>query len=237
MSSPAEHGSAWEALHLLTEPTRRRVYLAVRDADNPSTRDDVAATTGISRRLAAFHLDLLARAGLLDTDYARPHGRTGPGAGRPAKRYRAALVDLELSLPARRYDIAARILARAVTEAPAGDTRAQALLVARDEGERIGTLRRPARRMSAQATLDAARTVLADLGYEPQHQPGGCIRLRNCPFHTVVDVAPDLVCCINDELVTGILDGLGGDRSVTASLDGSPPDCCVTVAAKRSARD
>ena len=229
MSSADDAGSTWEALHLLAEPTRRRVYLAVRAADSPATRDAVAEATGISRRLAAFHLDLLADAGLLTTDYARPPGRRGPGAGRPAKRYRAAPVDLELSLPARRYDIAARILARAVNEAPAGDTRGQALAVAREEGERIGSLRRPGGRMSVGATLDAARVVLEDLGYEPLWSDD-CLRLRNCPFHAVVDVAPDLVCGVNDELIGGVLDGLEGHARVRAALDGVPPDCCVTVA-------
>jgi predicted ArsR family transcriptional regulator len=237
MSSPSAGGTPWDALHLLAEPTRRGVYLAVRAADRPLTRDDVAAATGIGRRLAAFHLDLLADAGLLLTDYARPPGRSGPGAGRPAKRYRAAPVDIELSLPARRYDIAARILARAVNEAPAGDTRRKALDVARDEGTRIGTLRRPGGRMSKDATLDAAAQILADLGYEPQRETGDCVRLRNCPFHAVVDVAPDLVCGVNDALVGGLLEGLGGHRSVRAALDGAPPDYCVTVAERRPAAD
>src|SRR4051794_8550834 len=102
------------ALHLLAEPTRRRVYDAVRAGDGPQTRDDVATSTAINRRLAAFHLDLLADGGLLEVDYARPPGRSGPGAGRPAKRYRPAAVEIELQVPARRYDLAARILARAV---------------------------------------------------------------------------------------------------------------------------
>src|SRR3954454_2919931 len=143
------------ALHLLAEPTRRRVYDAVRAGDGPQTRDAIAGTTGINRRLAAFHLDLLADGGLLEVDYARPPGRTGPGAGRPAKRYRPAAVDVELRVPARRYDLAARILARAVTESRPGiDPQQQALHVARDEGEQIGRLRRPGGRLSATATLE-----------------------------------------------------------------------------------
>jgi predicted ArsR family transcriptional regulator len=220
----------WNALHLLAEPTRRRVYYAVRAADEPLTRDGVAAATGVGRRLAAFHLDLLADAGLLDVDYARPAGRSGPGAGRPAKRYRATDVDLEVSVPARRYDVAARILARAIDEADVGDARETAMQVARDEGERIGRLRRPGGRLSAKDTLVAATAVLADLGYEPAARDAECVRLRNCPFHAVVDVAPQLVCGVNDELVSGLLRGLGGHSSVTADLDGAPPDCCVTVA-------
>jgi predicted ArsR family transcriptional regulator len=223
--------SSQVALHLLAEPTRRRVYDAVRAGDGPQTREAVAAAAGISKGLAAFHLDLLAGGGLLDVDYARPPGRSGPGAGRPAKRYRPSEVDIELRVPARRYDLAARILARAVTESkPGDDPRQQALRVAHDEGQQIGRLRRPGGRLSAAATLDTAENVLSDLGFEPARTGERCVRLRNCPFRSVVDVAPSLVCGVNDELVTGLLDGLGGHRSVTAALDGTAPDCCVTVA-------
>src|SRR3954449_768389 len=218
------------ALHLLAEPTRRRVYDAVRAADGPQTREAIAEATGVNRRLAAFHLDLLADGGLLEVDYARPPGRSGPGAGRPAKRYRPAPVDIELRVPARRYDLAARILARAVAETTTGDdAREQAMRAAREEGEQIGRLRRPAGRLSSATTLDTAEHVLGDLGYEPARSGDRCVRLRNCPFDSVVDVAPALVCGVNDELVSGLLAGLGGHRSVTSALDGVPPDCCVTV--------
>src|SRR3954453_15206844 len=148
------------ALHLLAEPTRRRAYDAVRAADGPQTRDDVANATGINRRRVTFHLDLLADGGLLDVDYARPPRRSRPGGGRPAKRYRPAVVDIELQVPARRYDLAARILARAVAESGGGDAREHAMHAARDEGEQIGRLRRPAGRLSAAATLDSAQAVL-----------------------------------------------------------------------------
>src|SRR4051794_39943804 len=159
----------WEALQLLAEPTRRALYQACRAAGAPLTREDVASAVGVSRRLAAFHLDLLAEAGLLTVDYARPAGRSGPGAGRPAKRYAAASVDLGISVPPRRYDLVAAILARGL--ATADQTGSDALEttydVARQEGERIGRLRRSPGRMSATATTDAATEALTELGYEP----------------------------------------------------------------------
>jgi predicted ArsR family transcriptional regulator len=220
----------WDALHLLAEPTRRRIFEAVRAADLPVTREEVAAAAGVTRRLAAFHLDLLAKGGLLVVDFARPAGRSGPGAGRPAKRYRPAPVEIELSVPARRYDVAARILARAVDVSDGSDVRATAYAVAREEGERVGRLRRPRRRMSTRASLDEATVVLADLGYEPHPADASCVRLRNCPFHAVVDVATELVCGVNEGFIGGVLTGLGVPRSVSARLDGVPPDCCVTVA-------
>ena len=232
----SDWGSAnWDRVELLTEPTRRSIYDAVRAARGPMTRDEVAAATGVSRRLAAFHLDQLADGGLLSVDYARPAGRRGgPGAGRPAKRYEVRPVEVEVSLPPRRYDIAARILARAVAEPGGGSAQDRAVAIAAEEGRRLGSQSRGSqsrgrRRMSAGRTLDTTTEVLTELGYEPSRE-GGCVRLRNCPFHAVVDVAPALVCSLNDALIGGILDGMDASDSVTAVLDGVPPDCCVTVA-------
>ena len=226
----SDHDVGWERVHLLTEPTRRAVYDAVRASREPMTRDEVAAVAGISRRLAAFHLDLLAQGGLLAVDYARPAGRRGgPGAGRPSKRYRAQEVEVEVSLPPRRYDIAARVLARAVAEPGEGSPHERAVAIAAEEGQRLGGLHRSRGRMSADRTLDTTAEVLTELGYEPTRD-GGCVRLRNCPFHAVVDVAPQLVCSLNDALIGGILDGMRANDGITAALDGVPPDCCVTVA-------
>jgi predicted ArsR family transcriptional regulator len=228
-----EHDADWVRVHLLTEPTRRAIFEAVRTARAPMTRDEVASAAGVSRRLAAFHLDLLADGGLLSVDYARPADRrSGPGAGRPAKRYRVEAVELEVSLPPRRYDIAARVLARAIAEPGAGSAQERAVVIAAEEGKRLGNARRSGRPMSADRTLEATSEVLAELGYEPSRD-GSCIRLRNCPFHAVVDVAPALVCGVNDALIGGILEGMAASESVTAALDGEAPDCCVTVAKRR----
>jgi len=226
-------GASWEAMSLLAEPTRRRVYDAVRSAAEPVTREAVADATGIAVRLAAFHLDRLAEAGLVTVDYARPPGRRGPGAGRPAKRYTAAEVDLELAVPPRRYNLVARILAAAIALQPksADDS---ALEVARNEGRRAGELRRARRRPRGRHAVAAAQETLEALGYEPVEDPQSKVRLRNCPFHDVVDVAPGLICGLNQELVAGVLEGLGVDSECVARLDGAAPDCCVTVNACRN---
>lgn len=220
----------WDAMQLLAEPTRRALWQTCRRAGAPLTREELAASVGVSRRLAAFHLDLLAAGGLLTVDYARPPGRTGPGAGRPAKRYSAADVDLEVSLPPRRYDVAARVMARGLaTAAECGtDALETTFDVAHEEGERIGKLRRTPGRMSASATTEVAMDVLTDLGYEP-HRESGCVQLCNCPFDSVVEVATDVVCGLNEKFVAGVLEGLGGHRNVRAELDPAPDRCCVVV--------
>ncbi len=220
--------TGWDTVHLLSEPTRRLVYETVRRADGPLSRDDVAARTGVNRRLVSFHLDRLADAGLLDVSFARPTGRTGPGAGRPAKQFTARDADVDITIPPRRYDLAARVLAEAVDTVGAGaDVRAHALGVARAHGHRIGELRAPGGRMTSARSVALAITTLTDLGYEPERDASQ-VRLRNCPFDAVVDVAPTLVCEANLRLVDGILDGLGATE-LQARLVGPCDGCCVAV--------
>ena len=196
------------------------------------TREEVASETGINRRLTAFHLDRLSEAGLLTTDYARPEGRAGgPGAGRPAKRYSVAAVELDLSVPPRDYEFAARLLAQGIVCSP-DDAVAGSVNVARDEGERIGSLRRPAGRPSPKRDRAAVVDTLTDMGYEPAPEAAGSLRLRNCPFRTVADVAPSLVCNMNCALVSGLVEGLGLDPA-RVTLDPAPPNCCLTVSVPR----
>lgn len=107
-----DHLTELAQLCTLDEPTRRSVYQAVRRSP-PASRAQVADVVGISVSLAAFHLDTLVDAGLLRASYARPPGRGGPGAGRPAKWYRPSDVAIEVSAPPRRYDVLGAILADA----------------------------------------------------------------------------------------------------------------------------
>ena len=122
----------------LSEPMRRRLYDYVVGQAGPVGRDEAAAALGIGRPLAAFHLDRLVEGGLLDTEFHRRSGRTGPGAGRPAKFYRRALAgDVEVSLPPRRYGLAAEILADGLDRASEPETVANVLEAAREVGERL----------------------------------------------------------------------------------------------------
>lgn len=222
-------GPAWEAVELLAEPTRRALYVACRSSRTPLTREELAASVGVSRRLAAFHLDVLADAGLLTVDYARPEGRRGPGAGRPAKRYVAVPMDLGVSVPARRYDLAARVMARGLANADESAATAATFAAATQEGERLGRAHRPKGRLSAARTTDAVVGVLEDLGYEPRCDATGCVELHNCPFDAAVAEATEVVCGLNLRFITGVIDGLEGHPSVHATLEPSDDRCCVTV--------
>jgi predicted ArsR family transcriptional regulator len=199
-----------DALGVLSDPARRAAYQAVVDAGpEPVGRDEVAATLGVGRTLAAFHLDKLVAAGLLETSYARRSGRSGPGAGRPAKLYRRAAGEREVSVPPRRYLSAAELLAEAV-EAAGADAALYA--VARRRGREA-------------AAGGGIQERLAARGYEPQAEPDGTVRLRNCPFHVLAEEFPPLVCGMNLALVEGLVEGTGW----RARLDPTDGHCCVSL--------
>src|SRR5918993_4340021 len=101
-------------------PIRRALYRHVAERGVPVSRDEAAHAAGISRPLAAYHLDKLVDDGLREPRSPRRGGRRGPGAGRPAKHYVRADRQLELSLPARDYATLAELLAHAVEADPSG---------------------------------------------------------------------------------------------------------------------
>jgi predicted ArsR family transcriptional regulator len=213
----------------LEERQRRTIYLLVRGAHRPVTRDEVASGLGISRNLAAFHLERLLDAGLLVADYARPPGRGGPGSGRPAKRYVPSSAEIVIEFPARRYALGGRLLARAIDEAgpreSAGDA---ARRVAADEGRRLGA---EAARAGATADSETLIEVLSDVGYEPVVDDDGRVVLANCPFHALAESSTALVCGMNEALVQGIVDGLG-IAQLEAVLAPEEGRCCVLLAGR-----
>src|ERR1041384_1816980 len=97
------------AIAALDEPTRRRLYDHVVRRPGPVSRGEAAASRGLARQTAAFHLDRLPDESLLDVVYERRSGRAGPGAGRPAKLYRRSTTQIAVSLPDRRYELAGRL--------------------------------------------------------------------------------------------------------------------------------
>jgi len=117
MTDPTRDIDDIDAIALLDEPARRTLYEWVIRQGRPVSRDEAAAGTGVSRPLAAFHLDRLAKAGLLTTGFRRLSGKSGPGAGRPSKLYARTDRDIRVSLPERRYDIAAELMAKALEDA------------------------------------------------------------------------------------------------------------------------
>jgi predicted ArsR family transcriptional regulator len=204
-------------LAILDEPIRRQLYAHVRGSSEPVSREDAAEAVGISRSLAAYHLDKLVEQELLATSYRRPEGRRGPGAGRPAKLY-VAQGEVSVSVPPREYELAAELLAEAAETSD--EARAALDAVAARAGRRLGE--------EQEGPLEEA---LVTRGYEPFADEDGVIRLRNCPFHRLAEQHRDVVCGMNRSYLQGVLEGL--DRGdVVASLEPEPGRCCVAIRAR-----
>lgn len=208
--------TAWQAVAVLTDRARRALYDYVRRQDHPVTRDEAAEAQGISRNLAAFHLDKLVGAGLLRARYAAPADQPR-GRGRTPKVYEAGPACITLTIPERRYELIGEILAQAVAEEPT-DARSAALRLAAQRGAAA------ARQAGADRSVLA---VLTDLGFEPaaEHE---LIRLHNCPFHELAAQQTELVCGLNEAFIAGLLTGL--DRpDLRARLAPVPGACCVQI--------
>ncbi len=219
-----------EAVAALKDPVRRALYLFVSAAGREVSRDEAAKVVEVTRALAAFHLDKLVDEGLLDTAYRRVTGRSGPGAGRTSKLYRRSGRQLEVSLPARNYELAARLFARALApgheRSPLERVDEEATALGRAVGEQARVKRTP---RSREARLSTVLDVLRDHGFEP-YREGNTVYLRNCPFHSLAQENPEVVCGMNHSLLRGVLTGLRAS-GLDARLQPEPGRCCVAIAA------
>ncbi|GHE57543.1 transcriptional regulator [Streptomyces vinaceus] len=231
-----------DAIAALQDPVRRRLYEYVAAQGREVGRNEAAEAVGVARTLAAHHLDRLTESGLLESGSRRLTGRSGPGAGRPAKVYTRARAERSVSLPGRDYRTAAELLAEAAEEAGL-DVGLRA--AARRRGEVLRGSAAPC------AGLADAMDVLAARGYEPHLEGAGSgqvadgpegpegeggaaapvVRMRNCPFHAVAERFPPLVCGMNLALLEGLL---GADGPVRARMDARPGECCVVVEASKN---
>lgn len=213
---PLSREEQLEALCSLADPTRRSLYEHVVRAREPVSRDEAAEAVDVDRSVAAYHLDKLVDAGLLTASFARPEGRGGPGAGRPAKHYERAGREVTASAPPRDYRLIADLLARALD---AGTSTAVA-----------DALRAAAEDLGAELADGVDDPQLWDLleqhGYQPYHD-GEVVRLRNCPFHQLARAHTELVCGMNLAMMAGIIDRLDA-WDVEAIQDPAPDRCCVT---------
>ena len=218
------------AIGVLADPVRRRLYEFVCSQDQPVSRDQAAHAAGVARHKAKFHLDRLEAAGLLEADYVRLTGRSGPGAGRPAKRYRRGRSEFAVALPARDYELAGQIMADAISDStrsgtPIIDAISNAACVRGVAIAAAGT----DRPRGAEAALELAVRILTEHGYEPR-RVNDTIVMANCPFHALAVSHTELVCSLNHAMLSGFVDA-AAPGLLDARLEPGENRCCVTLSA------
>lgn len=221
-----------ESVGVLAEPVRRALYRYVVSQPGAVSREQASDAVGVPRHTAKFHLDRLVEAGLLEVEFRRLTGRTGPGAGRPAKLYRRAEQQLSVSLPERRYDLVGDVLADAVDRSLSGETGlADAVRrAAREHGCRLAERFAEAHSSDTEGEpWSRAAELLAEQGFEPRLWDGG-LALANCPFDRLAKEHTELVCGVNLALVQGMVEGLGAS-GLSPALAPCPGFCCVRIRA------
>jgi predicted ArsR family transcriptional regulator len=224
-----EH-DALATIGVLAEPSRRALYEYIARCRDWVSRDQASEALGLQRSIAAHHLDRLADEGLLEVEYRRLNERRGPGAGRPAKLYRRAPAEIALSLPARQYELAGRLLAEAAERSQHDGTPVKRALdhVAREEGRTIAA--RAKQRLGRRAGIRARRARLFEelrsQGFEPETRGDGVTVLHNCPFHQLAQEHTELICGMNLCLLRGVLAELD-DVGLRAELEPEDRYCCV----------
>ncbi|MFV2174135.1 helix-turn-helix transcriptional regulator [Actinomadura sp. LOL_016] len=239
-----------DAIALLQDPVRRRLYEFVGARGREVGRNEAAEAVGVGRTLAAFHLDKLVDAGLLEAGSRRLTGRSGPGAGRPAKVYRRSAGERAVSVPARDYGTAAALLAEAAESAgldvelqDAARRRGRSLAESDGPFDELGEFERalarrgyepvreqPEEPEAAEAAEQAepAERAGRDGGGRGEAAAAGApvVRMRNCPFNTVAEAFPPLVCGMNLALLEGMTEG---SRRVRVRMDARPGWCCAVA--------
>jgi predicted ArsR family transcriptional regulator len=181
-----------ERLDAIGDPGLRDALLFVRASERPVTADELAAAHGVHRNVARSRLERLVEAGLLEASFERRTGRTGPGAGRPAKAYSVTPELTAIEFPERRYETLLRLLVDAL---PARGRERCLREVGEQFGRRLGDAAgiRPVGDVAR--AFDRVCDAVRSLGYQArvEHVTGDAavIATPTCPLRPLVREVPE----------------------------------------------
>jgi len=200
-----------DTLEAAGDPELRAALLFARGQERPVTADDLAAAHDVHRNVARSRLERLVEAGLLAPGYERRSGRTGPGAGRPAKTY-AVVPELDaIEFPARRYETLVALLIDGVPRERL-----------REVGAAFGAeLARAARLRPAKTLRTAAERMcraVRDLGFQASvvevEDDRAVIATPTCPLRPLVRTRPEAA-----EIDRGMWAGLAAHALAGAAVE------------------
>ncbi len=215
------------------DPTRRGIYLRVRDADGGLTAAQVAEAFGVHPNVARHHLDKLAAGGYVDVAVDRA---SGAGAGRPSKRYRC-VPQATADVPVRVDDLLLALLGRALAVLPADQVERLAEEVGSDFGRAMAAGMLGPDVQHGQRSLRSAMHAVADAltahGFAAHAESrNDQLRIVNhhCPFGDVALEHP-VICAVDRGMVRGMLAALYGATEVSteASVANGDAFCATAV--------
>jgi predicted ArsR family transcriptional regulator len=213
----------------LGDPTRRAIFIAVREAGDAMTSSDVANLFGIHTNVARHHLDKLASDGYLRITHRRQNGRSGPGAGRPAKCYEATSKEIDLHFPSRRPDVLIELLLRVIGRTGISDLPQVAEEIGREYGREIAAEIGNPDENGYDEAVKAVAEAMTGVGFHMSPDLDGHRLLTSfCPFGDAATGHPDVVCSLDRGLVTGLFELLSQGCEPILHPSPADDDACIT---------
>lgn len=215
----------------LGDPTRRAIFIAVRESPEPMTSAAIAELFDIHANVARHHLDKLAADGYLQVSHRRPTGRSGPGAGRPAKCYEATQKAIDLHFPTRRPDLLVELLVRLVDRLASADIAAVAEDVGRQYGRELAAEVGTPDEEGYEAAVTAVAQAMSGLGFgivPDTAADASRLLTSHCPFGSAAAGHPDVVCSLDRGIVKGLFERLSERCEPVLHPRTDPIEACVT---------
>ncbi|MDH4116302.1 MAG: helix-turn-helix domain-containing protein [Acidimicrobiia bacterium] len=215
----------------LGDPTRRAIFIAVRESPEPMTSAGIADLFGIHPNVARHHLDRLASDGYLQVSHRRPAGRSGPGAGRPAKCYEATTKPIDLHFPSRSAHLLVDLLVRLVDRVAPDDIAGIAESVGREYGRELAAEVGTPDEEGYAAAIAAVAQAMSGLGFGMAPEENGEVQrllTSHCPFGDAAVGHPDVVCSLDRGIVSGLFETMGERCAPVLHPHTDPIEACVT---------
>ena len=213
----------------LGDSTRRGIYLHVLGAEQAVTASELAEAFDIHPNVARHHLDRLVGQGYLAVAHQRRSKGSGPGAGRPAKCYRATDKEIHLQFPMRKFDLLANLLVEVVERLAPEQGAAVAEQVGREYGRAVADQRGITNQRGLGVAAREVAAALTGLGFETEVAARGHqLRSHHCPFGPKAEEHPEVTCSIHKGIVRGLFDAARGGAEAVTVPHLRPEDDCVT---------
>lgn len=211
----------------LGDPTRRAIYIAVRESPDPLTTSKVATVFDIHPNVARHHLDKLAEDGYLQVSHERK--TRGPGAGRPAKTYEATSKEVSVHFAPRRFEMLTEMLFEVLEEVGPPNVADVAEKVGRSYGKRLAQEIGAPHDPGYDEAVQAVATAMTGLGFnvDPDVE-GQRLLTSHCPFGETATNHPEVICSLDRGIVAGLFGALSVPCNPVVFPHDSLEDECVT---------
>lgn len=213
----------------LGDPTRRAIYIAVRESAEPLTTSSMATLFDIHPNVARHHLDRLAAEGYVQTSSGQTHRPGGPGAGRPAKAYEATKKEVSVHFAPRRFEMLVELLMRVLDEVSDENLSSVAEAIGRQYGAEIAAEIGVPTEAGYDAAIQSVAKAMTGLGFTMDPDLSGHQLLTShCPFGEAATNHPEVVCSLDRGIVSGLFGVLAAGCEPVLIPHSDPDADCVT---------